>query len=383
MCALLLAGGLTGACSSNGGGGGGGGDTDASTTPDTATDTATDARTDASTDVRSDAPSDARTDAPVVDPCASPRDLTGMAPGTDGSLHVMGNSSSSSGVGVGMIPASCTMGAKGHAVVFQYTMRSTAVLRVSTANAGTSTDFDTVVAVLPSCGNVATLACNDDVSQSDAHSTATTAATVMMGTRVFIAVGGYGRDAASADSGAFELTIQEVVPRASGAACTATDICATGTHCLANPTAPATTICVPDGTNGGACMAGACMTGLACAGTGVCRAPLALGAACTASDACPASAHCAAVTPDGSLRRCLADGSLGAACRITGTACDMGTCSATMPTATAPGVCRIAVAAGDFANKQSLWPTRAELVNQLNAATSEIKKLAGVEIRFE
>ncbi len=44
---------------------------------------------------------------------------------------------------------------------------------------------------------------------------------------------------------------------------------------------------------------------------------------------------------------------------------------------------RIAVAAGDFANKQGLWPSRSELVNQLNAAAAEIKKLAGMEIRFE
>ncbi|MFO0651169.1 MAG: DVUA0089 family protein [Polyangiales bacterium] len=350
MCALLLTGGLTGACSSNGGGGGGGGDTDAAATTDTPTadtPTADAPRTDASSDARADASSDARADAPVVNPCASPRDLTGMAPGADGTLHVTGDSSASSGVGVGMIPTSCTQGAKGHAVVFQYTMRTTAVLRVSTANMGTDTAFDTVVAVLPSCGPVAPLACNDDVGSSDTRSTATTAATVMSGTRVFIAVGGFGDTPENADSGRFELTIAEVQPRASGAACTATDICATGTRCLSSPTMPGTTICVPDGTNGGACMTGrTCMTGLTCNNIGLCRMPLAMGATCTPTDACPANAHCVPVNPDGSLRRCLADGALGAACRVTGTACDMGACSAMMPTATAPGVCRTLVAAG-------------------------------------
>ena len=340
MFAQLLAGGLTGACGSS----------NPTVNVDTdAGNPVTDTGPRADTGPAADVP---RTDVPRVDagdPCMSARDLTGMAPGSDGSLHVTGDSTSSAGVQVGMIPSSCTA-SKGHAVVYQYTMRATAVLRVSTANAGTGASFDTVVAVLPTCGaTAAPLACNDDVSQSDTHSTATTTATVAMGTHVFIAVGGYGATPDAADSGPFELTIQEVTPRASGAACVAaTDVCATGTTCLASPSAPATTICVPDGTNGGACQTGrTCMSGLACTNTGLCRAPLAAGAACTPTDACPANAHCVPVTVDGALRRCVADGAAGAACRITGTACDTGlTCSATMPTATSPGVCRAQVAAG-------------------------------------
>jgi hypothetical protein len=319
---------------------------------------------------RVDAPrADAPGDRPVstVDPCTGARDLSGMTPGADGAIHVTGDNSAAPGVGLGTLPMACvTGGAKGGVVVFQYTMRTSALLRVSTDNAGTAADLDSVVAVLPTCARAAApLACNDDAASGNLHSTATTAATVAAGTHVFVVVGGFGMDATMASTGAFELTVREVTPVASGQACTDADVCAAGSHCLASPTAPAARVCVPDGTTGGACTAGAtCAAGLACAGTGVCRAPLAANATCLPTDACATGTHCAAVNPDGSLRRCLADGGAGAACRVTGAACDASlACSATMPTATAPGVCRAMVAVGAACDPAHACPTGAHCLS--------------------
>jgi hypothetical protein len=315
---------------------------------------------------RADAPrADVSGDRPAVttDPCTGVRDLSAMTPGADGAIHVTGDSSAAPGVSLGTLPMGCvTGGSKGAVVVFQYTMRTSALLRVSTANPGTDESLDSVVAVLPTCSpTAAALACNDDVSSASLLSTATTAANVAAGTRVFVVVGGFGMDAASAASGAFELTVREITPVAAGRPCTDADVCATGSHCLASPTAPASRVCVPDGTAGGACNAGAtCNAGLACSGNGVCRTPLAANAACVATDACAVGAHCVAVLPDGSLRRCLADGAAGAACRVTGAACDAGfTCSAAMPTAAAPGICRAMVAVGAACDTAHACPSTA------------------------
>ncbi len=349
--AALLAGGWMTACSSA--------DTP-NPNPDDAGVTVDAPRTDVP---RTDGP---RSDVPMANPCTGARDLTGMTPGADGAIHVTGDNSTAPGVSLGTLPMSCVNGAKGSVVVFQYTMRASALLRVSTDNAGTAADLDSVVAVLPTCSaTAASLACNDDASSANLRSTATTAANVAAGTRVFVVVGGFGMDAASASTGAFELTVREITPVASGQACTATDVCATGSHCLASPTAPTTRICVPDGTSGGACNPGAtCSAGLACAANGVCRAPLAANAVCMPTDSCAAGAHCVAVNPDGSLRRCLADGGAGAACRVMGTACDATlTCSATMPTATAPGICRAVVAVGAACDTARSCPASAHCLS--------------------
>ncbi len=317
-----------------------------------------------------DAPrTDATSDRPVstADPCTGVRDLSAMTPGADGAIHVTGDNSAAPGVSLGTLPMSCVSGgSKGAVLVFQYTMRTSALLRVSTDNPGTDDALDSVVAVLPTCSRTAaSLACNDDVGSGNTLSTATTAASVAAGTHVFVVVGGFGMDAASGSTGAFELTVREITPLASGRACTDADVCVTGNHCLASPMTPTSRVCVPDGTAGGACNTGAtCNAGLACAGNGVCRAPLAANAVCMATDACAAGSHCVAVNPDGSLRRCLADGAAGAACRVTGAACDAGlTCSATMPTATAPGVCRAAVAVGAACDTAHSCPAAAHCLS--------------------
>jgi hypothetical protein len=242
--------------------------------------------------------------------------------------------------------------------VLRYTPRASARLRISTDNDGTGASFDTVVWAQPTCASLtstsAALGCNDDVGSGTRRlaSTFTTTAAVTAGTPVYIVVAGYG----STSTGAFELTVTEVVPLMAGAACdprtSATQLCATGLTCIA--TAGSTTMgtCVADGAAGGRCraMGMACDAMLACSGSASsaasrCRAAVPVGGACDptgAASVCPTGSACLSM---GAATVCLADGSVGGRCRMTGTACDAGAgCSAAPGSAAAR--CQATVAVG-------------------------------------
>lgn len=248
--------------------------------PDAANDAATDAVADT---MPGDASADAMT---MTNPCAPEaiRDLSTMMPGTDGAIHVTGDNRMASMAGGVVAPETCVgmMGMKGYQVVFRYRMRSTAVLQASTANPGTSRNFDTVVNIVDRCDrNAMSLACNDDAGDTF-HSTATTPRTLTMGTEVFIVVGGYTPPyMMNQPQGTFELTVRELQPTPVGMPCTRDVPCVENAHCLPVPTNPMMTTCQADGTQGALCrtMNPRCDTGLVCSATdpteqGICRAPV-------------------------------------------------------------------------------------------------------------
>ncbi len=148
--------------------------------------------------------------------CATPRDISMEMPNPMGVIRVTGNNEGAALDTVGALPAEClpSDGTKGAAVVFRYTMRAAGRLRVSTNNEGTT--FDTIVAVLPTCTETAVpLACNDDAADAPddgprQYSSTATSSPLMAGQTVFIVVGGWGKEAETAETGDFVLTVQEV-----------------------------------------------------------------------------------------------------------------------------------------------------------------------------
>ncbi|MFO0646218.1 MAG: hypothetical protein U0326_08260 [Polyangiales bacterium] len=349
---MLMAGSLVVACSS---GGGGGGTTDASTTTDTPV---TDATTDTTspTDTGGDARTDARTDTsptdrPATGACASVTDISSMMPGSDGAIHVTGNNESGAPMSLGALPDTCVNGGrggeKGSVVVYSYTMRAAGTLRVSTTNAGTSDAmFDTVVAVLSTCSvGGAALACNDDTGDAAPHrlhSRAQTSA-LMAGQRVFIVVGGYGMDAASASTGDFELTVQEAPPTPVGGACSAGAVCVANATCVANVGSTTMGTCLANGANRGICRTSgtACDTGLTCTvempsadANGQCLPPSMVGQPCGQLGVCVMSSVCPNFLIGGSS-------SMGDAGVVDGGATDAGS---GMDGGTTPAVTRVCVA---------------------------------------
>ena len=214
-----------------------------------------------------------------------------MTPGSDGAIHVMADNNSAPQAAVGYIvprtaTAGCvgTMGGMG-AKGFPVVYRYTmhSAGVLSLSTVSDNTDFDTVLAVLSTCSATAQpLACSDDTASSTQSSLTT--ATLMAGQTVYIVVGGWGTTSKGAAQGNYELTLREQTPIAVGMPCHTGDLC-TGSICV-----------------------GATATN---AGT------------------------------------CVADGGLGGNCRTTAPFCDTGTsCSASMPTAAAPGSCLRAVDIG-------------------------------------
>ncbi len=156
-----------------------------------------------------------------------------------------------------------------------------------------------------------------------------------------------------------------------GADCAAAGtVCATGSSCQPDLVNPALRTCVADGVRGGRCrlMDPRCDSagGVQCSSNMFCRAEVPAGMACDSTGRttfCAASTSCAAGMMAGTFV-CVGDGTAaGAACRLMGMACDAGmTCSAAMPTATAPGFCqRTAMAGGacDWVRETIVCPATA------------------------
>ncbi len=381
--ALLTAGSLLAAC----------GDGANPSTPDAA---APDVATPDVTPV--DQPAPDRLRPPPLPMCPSEADLSSMEPGADGAVRVTGSNAGSDLDRFGAFASACfTGGAVGRLVVYAYTMRADGALRASTVNPGTaSASFDTFVAVLGSCISTArSIGCNDNEPGAAAphqrHSTATTGA-LTRGQRVYVVVGGRGNTAASAGSGAFELSLRELPlgsdggpcrlsgdacdaglactllaptteaqgvcrrPVPVGMPCVAGDLCARGSTCIANPGDTTRGTCVTDASSGGVCLVGRapCNAGLSCTNptptpdaTGLCRPTLMPGAECDpalVTGVCAAGSSCRASPSATSPGRyqCFATGARGGLCRAASPRCDMGLECSTGATPT----CREEVPAG-------------------------------------
>lgn len=107
--------------------------------------------------------------------------------------------------------------------------------------------------------------------------------------------------------------------------------CGAGFSCVTALRGQRRGACAPNGTEGAACAvegdagASACAAGLVCA-RGVCKRPVAMGAACNLlSDACASGASCVASAAAGGVGTCVADGTIhGSACRSGNSECDPG-----------------------------------------------------------
>lgn len=311
LLATMFATGLLAACSSDGG--------TPTPTPDAGTDigtsdigTADVPRSDASTDRPA-------TDAPRVDAgnlvaaaCGAAVDISSMTPGADGAIHVTGDNTDGPAVQIGDLglaaeggclgATSGGDGAKGATLVYRYTTRTAGILTASTANA--ATEFDTVVAILPTCSATATpLACNDDAAGA-LTSTARTSMALTAGQTVFIVVGGWGatpKGAVMNQVGAFELTVRESAPIAIGMPCPLGQVCAAGSICV-GASAMNSGVCTADGTApGAACRTAApfCDTAFSCsvatpsmAARGICRRTVAIGEVCGATAVCATMGFC-------------------------------------------------------------------------------------------
>lgn len=296
---------------------------------------------------------------PPYDPCAAASviDLN-MAGTLAGQTTTYMGSNASTGRSAPLRPLCGSASSIGYEVAFRYTPRASTRLRVSTDNAGTAANLDTVVWAQAACMSVPSgsgLGCDDDGGEDPRTyaSTFTTAAAVTAGTPVYIVVAGY-TGGTTTPTGAFALSVTEVVPAMAGGACDPRDAmaCVTGLRCI--PTGTSTTMgtCVADGAAGGRCRTAglACDMGLTCSGvvtatTSRCRATVAVGGMCDpagAANVCAMGANC--ITASG-MSTCLADGAAGGRCRATGMACDATlVCSGSQTSTTSR--CRTTIAVG-------------------------------------
>lgn len=223
-------------------------------------------------------------------------------------------------------------------LVYAYTTGTApASLRISTTNAGTPRNFDTVLYVTRTCANtLAAAVCNDDDPEYAARpdrrvSSLVTTEVFPAGTRVFILVGGFyppGDGTTTIDHGAFELTINELPAVAAGAVC---DVNGLANRCDANLDCVADTV----GSDAGRCrtrgsVAGSlcrtseprCDTSLTCVGTGatgVCVATAMPDGACDQRTGCPDGYVCSTTTLGASTGTCRRAGTtLGSDCRPAG-----------------------------------------------------------------
>jgi hypothetical protein len=276
---------------------------------------------------------------PAYDPCAASAVIDLNAMGTlAGETTSYAGSNASTGRSAPLRPACGAASAIGHQVAFRYVPRAGVRLRVSTDNAGTAVNLDTVVWAQAACASLpsgtSALGCDDDGGNDPRglSSVFTTAAAVTAGMPVYIIVAGYD-GGSSTPTGAFALTVTEVSPGMTGAACDPREVtpapCATGLRCV--PTGTSTTVgtCLADGTAGARCRSAglACDAGLTCSGAVTstasrCRATVAVGGACDpagAANVCAAGSHC--ITASG-VSTCVAEGAAGGRCRSAGMACD-------------------------------------------------------------
>ena len=184
----------------------------------------------------------------------------------------------------------------GHVVVFDYTMQGSGGLSASTAVAGTETALDTVVWIVDGCTATSTeLGCADD-SGDGSQSTATTNGVLAAGTHVKIFVAGYTPPVldGATNTGTFQLEVRELAANPAGGACSmASPLCVTGYTCV--PAAGGTTgTCNADGTEGAHCLT----TGTACTGNSAAGTPL------CCSEMTPTAAtpgFCLGVNPSGGV----------------------------------------------------------------------------------
>lgn len=251
-------------------------------------------------------------------------------------------------------------------VALQYTTGAMpASLRISTTNAGTARNFDTVLWVTTRC-NAATgtasvtlgsAACNDDdpdfaASADRRVSSLVTTEVLPANTTVIILVGGfYPPGTGTVDHGAFELTVDENVPVAENGACRVDGTaqrCGTDLDCVgADPGAAMGTCRVRGSVAGSRCATStpqcAASANLTCETTSnTCVATAAVGGRCDAWTQCPTGSNCLLNVLGAINGTCIAAGTAqGATCRSAGSsmpACDNGlVCSTTIdPTDTTP-----------------------------------------------
>ncbi|MDB4929539.1 MAG: hypothetical protein JWM10_2023, partial [Myxococcaceae bacterium] len=134
---------------------------------------------------------------PPYDPCATAAVVDLNTAGTTAG-NVTRITRNNNNVG-GMAPLVGPCGRPGHEVVFRYSPRANARLRISTDNMGTDMTLDTVVWAQPTCApaagdaGVMALGCSDDngTAPRNRASAFTTATPATMGTPIFIVVAGY------------------------------------------------------------------------------------------------------------------------------------------------------------------------------------------------
>ena len=263
---------------------------DVTNTTDSAVDTAIpDVSMDAGIDVRPDVVTDAReaaVDASDVSTDAQPT-AAECAPSTAIDLNAMGTTtdvvtrfttSTASTIATGGLAAPSCQTSVGHPLVFRYTARAAASLRISTNNAGTT--FDTVAWALDRCSaavGTMELGCGDDDNEGthENASTFVTSSRVAAGQTIYIVVAGMG-DA----SGAVEISVSELRDVAVGGAC--------------DPSG-ATTLCTPEPAS--------CVTA---SGASHCEMPMYIEsgiATPTFIDACATGAHATLVATGGADAR--------------------------------------------------------------------------------
>lgn len=256
--------------------------------------------------------------------------------------------------------------------VFRYVMRRAGSLRISTANAGTSTTFDTTlvaVAMRVCVPAPRELFCNDDDPTATAASRnrfASRLGTAVLpeGATVLIGVGGLAMTtpvAGRSSLGTFELSVEELPALADGARCDRrqlTGACGAGSDCVGAAPSSADGTCRRQGTAAGtACVSESCEGGLTCdTAAGICYRPQPAGMPCEAGAAawnrCAPDATC--VTQPGAVGVCRARGTVanaacgaGNRCTGTGLACDPAT-----------STCRVSVARDGECNlTDALCPT--------------------------
>lgn len=248
--------------------------------------------------------------------------------------------------------------------VFRYVMRRAGSLRVSTANMGTSTTFDTTLVAVAMRTCVAAprdLSCNDDDPTATAASRNRFAS--RLGTPVFpagatvlIGVGGLAMTtpvAGRSSLGTFELSVEEVPAVAEGGRCDRRQLvgaCGPGLNCVGQAPSSVEGTCRRAGSvAGSSCVDQGCGAGLTCdVDANVCYRSLGPGMACEAVagawNRCSAEGSC--VAQPGGVGVCRARGAAanaacaeGNRCTGAGLACDVGA-----------GTCRVAVARGGECN---------------------------------
>ncbi|MEI8257593.1 MAG: hypothetical protein WCJ30_18110, partial [Deltaproteobacteria bacterium] len=253
-----------------------------------------------------------RLDATLPDPCAAALVIDLNAEGTTSGATTSYTGTNEGAPPASAIPGDCVLDV-GHDVALRYVTATSAHLRVSTANPGTASTFDTVAWVIDRCDPSATsLGCSDDWAPGDRRSRFTTVERVAAGATVYVLVAGVTPPRPDlVETGTFALTVTEVPEVSDGARCdltTVADVCASRSHCLGDLAAAT---CVPDGSHAGRChtVLPACDPGLGCNGDRLstatrCVPEVPFGGSC---DPTGRANVCAAGT------RCLASSS-GAAC---------------------------------------------------------------------